>query len=119
MVMTLNAKISINGRTVLQSSALNHLFDLCNQGYSLCFSYTMSEASDSCTTYMDRLLTSYVSPLEKQRLHEKILKLVDIYYRALDAPKKGSKVCSVFVSWDISFVQRDVLVFSCLCSVFK
>ncbi|XP_020248620.1 probable RNA-dependent RNA polymerase 4 isoform X2 [Asparagus officinalis] len=53
-------------------------------------SYAMSEASDSWMAYMDRVLTECVPDMEKQRLHAKLLKLIDMYYLALDAPKKGS-----------------------------
>ena len=56
-------------------------------------SYAMSEASDSWMAFIDRLLTPNLDPTEKPRLGKMILELVDKYYLALDAPKKGSKVC--------------------------
>ncbi|XP_042417528.1 probable RNA-dependent RNA polymerase 5 isoform X2 [Zingiber officinale] len=56
-------------------------------------SYTISVAADCWLSYMDRLLTlSDDCAEEKECLKEKILKLVDIYYDAVDAPKSGLKV---------------------------
>ncbi|KAK9130977.1 hypothetical protein Sjap_011464 [Stephania japonica] len=50
-------------------------------------------AADSCLSLMDRLLTlGDECAMEKNCLKEKILKLIDIYYDALDAPKTGMKV---------------------------
>lgn len=61
-----------------------------------CFSYAMGIAADSWLMYMDRMLT--VGVIEKDSLKEKIDKLIDKYYDALDAPKKGNKVSSYFLS---------------------
>ncbi|KAH9619567.1 hypothetical protein KSS87_000894 [Heliosperma pusillum] len=50
-------------------------------------------AADSWLSYMDRLLTlGHECVDEKSILRKKMLRLVDIYYDALDAPKKGLKV---------------------------
>lgn len=56
----------------------------------------MGIAADSWLMYMDRMLT--VGVIEKDSLKEKIDKLIDKYYDALDAPKKGNKVSSYFLS---------------------
>lgn len=49
---------------------------------------------------MDRLLTlrdDCTKENEKQHVKENILKLIDIYYRAIDAPKQGGgKVSFVY-----------------------
>ncbi|KAI3447029.1 hypothetical protein Pfo_003694 [Paulownia fortunei] len=56
-------------------------------------SFIMATASDSCLTYMDRLLTlGDDRATEKHTLKRKMIQLVDIYYDALDAPKSGKKV---------------------------
>ncbi|VVA99759.1 unnamed protein product [Arabis nemorensis] len=50
-------------------------------------------AADSWLTVMDRFLTlGNDRAEEKAEMKEKLLKLIDIYYDALDAPKKGVKV---------------------------
>ncbi|CAN6541027.1 unnamed protein product [Malus baccata var. baccata] len=54
-------------------------------------SYAMSEAADSWLAMMDRYLTRGDSSID-ENLVKNILRLVDIYYDALDAPKKGGKV---------------------------
>lgn len=41
---------------------------------------------------MDRLLTETLDESEKKLIMEKMIKLVDLYYLALDAPKTGNKV---------------------------
>ncbi|RAL37179.1 hypothetical protein DM860_004101 [Cuscuta australis] len=56
-------------------------------------SYSMAAASDSWMAHMDKLLVigdSYVT--EKEAIMEKMLRLIDLYYDALDAPKSGKKV---------------------------
>eukprot|EP00252_Welwitschia_mirabilis_P009774 TRINITY_DN2264_c0_g1_i5.p1 TRINITY_DN2264_c0_g1~~TRINITY_DN2264_c0_g1_i5.p1 ORF type:complete len:908 (-),score=178.98 TRINITY_DN2264_c0_g1_i5:35-2476(-) len=53
-------------------------------------SFVIGKAADSWLVYMDRLLTPGVTG--KDGLKEKILRLVDIYYDALDAPKTGKTV---------------------------
>ncbi|KAF8393438.1 hypothetical protein HHK36_021682 [Tetracentron sinense] len=56
-------------------------------------SETIGVAADSWLAYMDRLLAlgdQYAS--EKDCVKEKMLRLIDIYYDALDAPKTGMKV---------------------------
>ncbi|KAH0970548.1 hypothetical protein GBA52_022704 [Prunus armeniaca] len=56
-------------------------------------SFAMSEASDSWLAKMDRLLIlGDSSNSEKARVKANMLRLVDLYYEALDAPKKGGKV---------------------------
>ncbi|KAL1532896.1 RNA-directed RNA polymerase [Salvia divinorum] len=56
-------------------------------------SHTMGIAADSWLTYMDRLLTLGVDrTTEKNSLKAKMLKLIDIYYDAIDAPKSGKKI---------------------------
>ncbi|XP_062090886.1 probable RNA-dependent RNA polymerase 5 isoform X2 [Humulus lupulus] len=56
-------------------------------------SYAMGEAADSLTALMDRVLTLGDDCAEEKTIvKDKISKLVDIYYDALDAPKKGAKV---------------------------
>lgn len=53
----------------------------------------MSEAADSWLTLMDRLLLlGDASNDEKCLVKAKMLQLVDLYYNALDAPKKGARV---------------------------
>ncbi|XP_020528669.1 probable RNA-dependent RNA polymerase 5 isoform X2 [Amborella trichopoda] len=50
-------------------------------------------AADSWLVYMDRLLTlGDECAEEKGCLHQKMLKLADLYYEAVDAPKSGKKV---------------------------
>ncbi|ONH97965.1 hypothetical protein PRUPE_7G221200 [Prunus persica] len=56
-------------------------------------SFAMSEASDSWLAMMDRLLIlGDSSNSEKTHVKANMLRLVDLYYEALDAPKKGGKV---------------------------
>lgn len=51
------------------------------------------KAADSWLTFMDQYLTLGEDDAdEKQRIKEKLLKLVDLYYDALDAPKSGKMV---------------------------
>lgn len=56
-------------------------------------------AADSWLAFMDRLLTlGDECDVEKQTLKEKMHKLINIFYDALDAPKSGMKVSwSAFV----------------------
>lgn len=50
-------------------------------------------AADSWLTIMDRfLILGDESADEKAEMKQKMLELIDIYYDALDAPKKGAKV---------------------------
>ncbi|PKA63394.1 putative RNA-dependent RNA polymerase 3 [Apostasia shenzhenica] len=56
-------------------------------------SRAISMASSCWMAFMDRLLTLGDDCLgEKQNLREKLVRLVNIYYDALDAPKSGLKV---------------------------
>ncbi|KAM0921118.1 hypothetical protein ACQ4PT_007020 [Festuca glaucescens] len=57
-------------------------------------SYVLGAAADCWLVYMDRLLTSEVeeNKTEWELIKAKMLKLVDIYYDALDAPKTGNKI---------------------------
>lgn len=60
-------------------------------------SKAMGIAADCWLMYMDRLLTLGDEMTdEKAVLRQKIDELIDIYYDALDAPKKGRKVSSDF-----------------------
>ncbi|KAF7813875.1 putative RNA-dependent RNA polymerase 5 [Senna tora] len=58
-------------------------------------SYTVGVAAESWKALMDRMLTLRddcpKEMEEKERVKENILKLIDIYYEALDAPKSGGK----------------------------
>ncbi|KAG4970645.1 hypothetical protein JHK82_036337 [Glycine max] len=57
--------------------------------------YGMGVSENSWMTLMDRLLTlnNYcTNENEKERVKENMLKLIDIYYEALDAPKSGRNV---------------------------
>lgn len=57
------------------------------------FSLNMAVAADSWQAFMDRLLVlGDEDANEIDGLRQKMLKLVDIYYDALDAPKSGKKV---------------------------
>lgn len=62
-------------------------------------SSTIGIAADSWMALMDRLLilrNDRTKEREQRQVTENILKLIDIYYEALDAPKKGgAKVSSV------------------------
>uniref|UniRef100_A0A0E0JF82 RNA-dependent RNA polymerase n=1 Tax=Oryza punctata TaxID=4537 RepID=A0A0E0JF82_ORYPU len=55
-------------------------------------SYALATAANSWLVYMDRILTVSLDESEKELIEKKMLKLVDLYYLALDAPKKGNKV---------------------------
>ncbi|KAL5220095.1 hypothetical protein ABZP36_024808 [Zizania latifolia] len=55
-------------------------------------SYALSKAADSWLVFMDRLLTDPLDEGEEKLIQDKIIKLVDLYYFALDAPKTGNKV---------------------------
>mgnify|MGYP004723737745 FL=1 len=56
----------------------------------------MAVAADSWLAFIDRLLIlGDDNAKEKDALKENMLKLIDIYYDALDAPKCGTKVSSV------------------------
>lgn len=53
----------------------------------------MGIAANSWLVFMDQLLTlGDDHAREKDDLKKKMLKLIDIYYDALDAPKSGKKV---------------------------
>lgn len=63
-------------------------------------------AADSWMTHMDRLLTlrnHHTEEKEKQRVQENILKLINIYYEALDAPKKGGGKVSFFIILQLQY----------------
>ncbi|GMY17705.1 probable RNA-dependent RNA polymerase 5 isoform X2, partial [Fagus crenata] len=62
---------------------------------SAVYSYAVSEAADSWLALMDRLLILGNDCIEqKDRVKANILQLIDIYYDALDAPKKGGQKVS-------------------------
>lgn len=67
---------------------------------SAVYSYAMGVAADSWLALMDRLLILGDECIEERDLLKaNIIQLIDIYYDALDAPKKGGrKVSSVFFS---------------------
>lgn len=56
------------------------------------FSISMGVAADSWMAFMDKFLTLDDNSVEKNKLKKTILKLIDIYYDALDAPKTGKEV---------------------------
>ncbi|XP_044463724.1 probable RNA-dependent RNA polymerase 5 isoform X2 [Mangifera indica] len=59
-------------------------------------SYAMGQAADSWKAIMDQLLTlGDESAAEKALLKEKIFRLIDVYYEALDAPKKSGRKIKV------------------------
>lgn len=61
------------------------------------YSHAISEASIYWMVFMDRLLTLGDDCFEeKQHLKEKMIRLVNLYYDALDAPKSGLKVCFLY-----------------------
>ena len=63
------------------------------------YSYAVGVAADSWLALMDRLLIlGNDCTEEKVRVKANILKLIDIYYDALDAPKKGGQKVS-FISF--------------------
>ncbi|KAJ7973795.1 RNA-dependent RNA polymerase [Quillaja saponaria] len=84
-------------------------------------SYAVAEAAGSWVALMDRLLTpKNVSMEEQERGKKKLFKLIDIYYEALDAPKKGGKKVDVpkelkvdmfphYMERDSSFYSTSVL----------
>ncbi|XP_027358466.1 probable RNA-dependent RNA polymerase 3 isoform X2 [Abrus precatorius] len=86
-------------------------------------SSTMGVAADSCVALMDRLLTlrnDCSKENEKEHVKENILKLIDIYYVALDAPKKGGRKIQVpkdlavemfphYMEKDRSFTSTSIL----------
>ncbi|XP_054786888.1 probable RNA-dependent RNA polymerase 3 isoform X2 [Prosopis cineraria] len=62
-------------------------------------SYAMGVAAECWNAFMDRLLTLRddcpIEKQEKERVKENMIKLIDLYYYALDAPKKGGKKVEV------------------------
>jgi RNA-dependent RNA polymerase len=69
---------------------------------SAVYSYAMSEAADSWLALTDRLLILGNDCIEqKDRVKANILQLIDIYYDALDAPKKGGQKVSGIASFII------------------
>lgn len=82
-----------------------------------CFSNAMGIAADSWQVYMDRMLTLGDDCAgEKAALKQKMDELIDIYYDALDAPKKGRKVSSINIElgfWEhcnCSSTKSDTLI---------
>ena len=60
------------------------------------FSFAKSEAADSWLALMDRFLSLGGDCIEeKNAVKQNLIKLIDIYYDALNAPKKGTKVSFV------------------------
>ncbi|XP_074344094.1 uncharacterized protein LOC141683303 [Apium graveolens] len=53
---------------------------------------SMGVAADSWMAFTDRFLTLDDNSNEKNNMKKKMLKLIDIYYDALDAPKTGNEV---------------------------
>ena len=61
--------------------------------FSWVYSNVVGMAADSWLTIMESLLVlGDENAEEKAEMKKKMLKLIDIYYDALDAPKKGAKV---------------------------
>ncbi|XP_044463726.1 probable RNA-dependent RNA polymerase 5 isoform X2 [Mangifera indica] len=59
-------------------------------------SYAMGQAADSWRAIMDRLLTlGDESAAEKALMKKNIYQLIDVYYEALDAPKKNGRKIEV------------------------
>ncbi|OMO58283.1 RNA-dependent RNA polymerase, eukaryotic-type [Corchorus olitorius] len=57
------------------------------------FSFALGVSSDCWTAIMDRFLTLKDDDThEKDQVKKNLLRLVDLYYEALDAPKNGKKV---------------------------
>ncbi|OMO82668.1 RNA-dependent RNA polymerase, eukaryotic-type [Corchorus capsularis] len=57
------------------------------------FSFALSASSDCWTAIMDRFLTlKDDNTHEKDQVKKNLLRLVDLYYEALDAPKNGKKI---------------------------
>ncbi|KAH9301359.1 hypothetical protein KI387_012942, partial [Taxus chinensis] len=90
----------IQGKEISQPKPTDFSYDkleekLIEEFFNLRFapSNEISLAADSWLVFMDRLLTPGVEdPNERKMLKEKMLRLTDIYYEALDAPKSGKKV---------------------------
>lgn len=96
-------------------STSSNVWILCFWGTNnfICYSFAMSEASDSWLAMMDRLLIlGDSSNSEKTHVKANMLRLVDLYYEALDAPKKGGKVSSVFCCFScvIGCINRDLVL---------
>ncbi|KAJ7973801.1 RNA-dependent RNA polymerase [Quillaja saponaria] len=84
-------------------------------------SYAVTEAAGSWVALMDRILTpKNVSMEEQERVKAKVFQLIDIYYEALDAPKKGGRKVDVpkelkvdmfphYMERDSSFYSTSVL----------
>lgn len=63
--------------------------------FSGTFSYAKSVAADNWLALMDQLLMlGEDRKEERNRVRAKILQLINIYFDALDAPKKGGKKVS-------------------------
>ncbi|KAJ7973799.1 RNA-dependent RNA polymerase [Quillaja saponaria] len=84
-------------------------------------SYAVAEAAGSWVALMDRILTpKNVSMEEQECVKKKLFKLIDLYYEALDAPKKGGRKVDVpkklkvdmfphYMERDSSFYSTSVL----------
>ncbi|XP_071715464.1 probable RNA-dependent RNA polymerase 5 [Rutidosis leptorrhynchoides] len=71
----------------LETQLLNQLFATQKQNM------VAGKAAESWLTFMDQYLTLGEDAVyEKQQIKDKLLKLVDLYYDALDAPKSGKTV---------------------------
>lgn len=69
-----------------------YLIRMCMVYCEVLFSISMGVAADSWMAFTDRFLTLDDNSDEKNNLKKKMLKLIDIYYDALDAPKTGKEV---------------------------
>ncbi|KAL6627250.1 hypothetical protein ACP70R_030976 [Stipagrostis hirtigluma subsp. patula] len=77
---------------------------------SLLFCYAMGTAANCWLALMDRLLTPGVSESEKKSIKPDMLDLVDYYYLALDASKKGNKITipeNLIVKQYPHFMERE------------
>ncbi|KAK1387288.1 hypothetical protein POM88_015466 [Heracleum sosnowskyi] len=63
------------------------------------FCVSMGVAADSWIAFTDKFLTLDDNSNEKNNLKKKMLKLIDIYYDALDAPKSGKEDDIDEITW--------------------
>ncbi|KAK9071253.1 hypothetical protein SSX86_009821 [Deinandra increscens subsp. villosa] len=71
----------------------NDALAIYHASYDTAHSMVAGKAADSWSTFVDQYLTLGENNAdEKNRIKEKLLKLADLYYDALDAPKSGKSV---------------------------
>lgn len=87
--------------------------------FLVAFSYAMSTTADNWKALMDRLLTLEDSnSTEKVLVRNNLVRLIDLYYEALDAPKSGKEV-SMFLFQGIEMVNILMRYGSCKCHCFS